>query len=59
MPLERALTILAGERGIAKITVHRDPTENYSAQAGLKLLRRLAPLLEQLDRAAVEAEAQP
>jgi len=57
--LGKALTIIAGEAGVQKITVHRDPAQAYSARPGLALLQRLAPLIEALDHAALERSARP
>jgi hypothetical protein len=55
--LDRAITIIAAESGVLRVTVHRDPAQGYSAGPGLALLQRLAPLIEALDRAALERPA--
>lgn len=52
--LEKALTIVVGESGVIKVTVHRDPAKDHSAEPGVELLRRLLPSILEMDRIALE-----
>jgi len=53
--MDKGLTVVVGEGGVLRITVHRDPARDYSAEPGLALLQRLAPAIQALDRAASAA----
>ena len=53
--MDRALSIVVGHDGVLKITVHRDPAQDYSAKPGLALLERLFPLIQELDDRAATA----
>jgi hypothetical protein len=59
MGLGKALTIIAGENGVQKVIVHRDPDQEYSAEPGLALLGRLARLIQELDRVALGGSPRP